>query len=615
MVNDNNVIEIVQEKTTDKWLDDSSFKFFNDQGDIIFPKDRSLNLQYRAWISQLADPGVDDSHIIKQKVYIQAKRDILFFFNTFLWTFDPRKPTSNLPFITYDYEDDYIKWVVDHIDNKKDCFTEKSRDMGMSWTIMGIFVHKWLFEDGFLAHIGSKKEDDVDQSGNIRSLFEKLRYMLRLFPSWIQPYQFDWKKHSISKRLLNPMNNNTITGESSNRDFGRAGRYRAVLLDEFGAMEYSTEAWTATADSSPCRIVVGTPAGTGNKFWELRYKSSIDRFTCHWTLHPEKSEGAIVIKTKDKVDRKEAYKLWCSGEKISSPWYENEIQRRLTQEGQSKIDIAQELDIDYITSGNPYFNIDALKKQKEWIRTEDWVSFGDRTGRVIIGNLTEIDGKLEFRPNPNGWLRLFERPIAGGQYVGALDPASGSKSGDYAAGAWREKRTRNLVAGIYGYYDYDELALRSYLTSKYFNNCLICAESGGYGSAVNKRLYDLGANVVRAVDLSTGGIVEKDKLGFITNSKTRPQLLGDIEAEIREGAVELRDKDLITECMNFIIDNGKPQAAQGSNDDYIFAFGIAGQLLRLYPYSREVEKNFNKRYFFKKPSPNQGMGFKRPSLV
>lgn len=601
---------VILNPNQDEWFAKADVKWFKDDGSLNPPKTYLENLKYRIWLKDLEKPGIDDDHKIKASLLKRAKNDLLFFFNTFLWTHDTRKTPADLPFITYTYEDEFIGFINGHIQEGKDCFTEKSRDMGISWSALGVILWHWIFHPGFLAHLGSKKEDDVDRSGDIRSLFEKLRYYIKELPPWLVPFGFDWKKHSMFMRLLNPMYSNAITGESSNRDFGRAGRYKMILLDEFAAMEYAEEAWTSTGDSSPCRVVVSTPNGTGNKFWQLRFKSNIDRFTAHWTVHPEKAKDAHLAKDGRKLGLAEAFELWKKGEKVSSSWYEAETKRRHSEETQSKVDIAQELDIDYLASGDPYFEIVELNKQAEWTVTDNWLNFGDVTKKkMIIGNIITVDGKLEFRQNKNGWLRLFERPRVGGQYVGALDPSEGLTHGDFAAGSFRDKKTRNLIAAIYGHFDYDELSMYGFTVSRYFNNCLICAEAGGYGAAVNKRLYDLGANVARVVDFSGGQAEEKDRLGFVTSTLTRPKMLGDLAAEIREGACELRDKDLKNECMNFINNNGKPQAADGSTDDFLMSFAIAGQLLRIRPYSEELEKGYKRSSRIEAALPTQNMGF------
>jgi hypothetical protein len=207
---------------------------------------------------------------------------------------------------------------------------------------------------------------------------------------------------------------------------------------------------------------------------------------------------------------------------------------------------------------------------------------------------------------------LFELPKAEGQYIGGIDPSEGLSSGNYSCAAFRNKATKNLAAAVYGKHDYDDIAWYGFLVSRYFNNCMLGSEAGGYGAAVNKRLYDLGANVPRVMDTSTGNSEEKDKLGFMNTSKSRPQALGDMEAEIREHVVELRDKDLITECRHFVNIDGKPQAAEGATDDFIWAFAIVGQFMRYYPYSKEMARSKTSRiqaYLKKMPPKNMGYSF------
>jgi hypothetical protein len=202
-------------------------------------------------------------------------------------------------------------------------------------------------------------------------------------------------------------------------------------------------------------------------------------------------------------------------------------------------------------------------------------------------------------------------PVKEGQYICGIDPSEGLSSGNYSCAAFRNKYTRNLVAAVYAKFNYDDLAWYSFLVSRYFNNCMMGAEAGGYGYATNKRLYDLGANVARAVDLSAGAPDEKDKLGWMNTSKSRPLALGNLEAEIREHSCELRDKDLIVECRHFVNLEGKPQAAEGATDDFVWAFAIAGELLRSNPYSKSTAKSWaNLNNFINRTPPkNMGYGF------
>lgn len=66
----------------------------------------------------------------------KCKEDPIFFFNMFLWTYNPRLDKPHVPFITYPYQDDFIKQIIDAVETGIDVRVEKSRDMGLSWTML-----------------------------------------------------------------------------------------------------------------------------------------------------------------------------------------------------------------------------------------------------------------------------------------------------------------------------------------------------------------------------------------------------------------------------------------------------------------------------------------------
>jgi len=514
----------------------------SESGFLSYPLDPALNYAFRDQLITLAKDDVT----IQAALRHQCSKDILFYFNAFLWTLDPRKQHSDIPFVTYPFQDKLIIELNNHILNKKDVLIEKSRDMGVTWCGMGTFLYQWTFNPSFLGHLGSKTEDDVDHSGDSKCLFEKLRYLIKKLPYWLLPYGFDYEKHNMFMRLISPAGS-LITGESANANFSRQGRYTAVWLDEFASAEYQEEIWRATADSTPCRIVCSTPKGSGNKFWELRFKSPIDTISLHWTLHPDKSVG-----------------LYDVNGKKHSTWYDAECSRR------SAVDIAQELDIDYIISGNPYFDVNILKT----ITTVE-PQFG-----VIINERS----KYSFRPTNNGLLRLFKPALKSMEYVIGADSSEGLSEGDNSTLAVRDKLSNELVCGYVGKLKPEEFAELLYKVSIYYNNAIIGCENNGYGYTVNQILYEMGAHLYRMSKFDEGTRQYTLKLGWSTNAKTRPLILSQLAQEIKEGSHILNDQMLVNECMNFIFLDGKEQAAEGSHDDYIFADAIAGEMRRLYPF-------------------------------
>src|SRR5438270_430758 len=99
----------------------------------------------------------------KQAAAIElSSRDPHFFIENFCWTFDPRKENPDLPFILYPYQHDYVDWLVSHIEQGKDGLTDKSRDMGATYTALCVFLWYWRHRSNSRFLIGSRKENLVD---------------------------------------------------------------------------------------------------------------------------------------------------------------------------------------------------------------------------------------------------------------------------------------------------------------------------------------------------------------------------------------------------------------------------------------------------------------------
>jgi len=262
----------------------------------------------------------DDSY--QARIYAACQKDIMFWINNFCWTKDPR-PDANpkvIPFIAYEFQEEFILNLKKHILEGKDVLVEKSRDMGATWCCLYVFQWFWLFQEGYDFLVGSQSQDDVDQSGNPKSLFPRLRLNLEKQPSWILPNNYQ----NSFLRIVNNDLQSTIVGEANTVNFSRQGRFSAIMFDEFavwsesGRKNSDEQAWTAAGDASPCRIAVSSAKGRNNKFYRLRSQEEqqIDVIRLHWKLHPKKDKA----------------------------WYAQEKARR------SKSELAQEVDIDYAAS-------------------------------------------------------------------------------------------------------------------------------------------------------------------------------------------------------------------------------------------------------------------------
>lgn len=72
---------------------------------------------------------------------------------------------------------------------------------------------------------------------------------------------------------------------------------------------------------------------------------------------------------------------------------------------------------------------------------------------------------------------------------------------------------------------------------------------------------------------------ESKKIGWDTNTATRPKMLQDLREVINKNSITLYHKPTINELFTFILSpNGKPQAEVNSHDDLVMALAVAWQL-------------------------------------
>lgn len=222
-----------------------------------------------------------------------ASEDPIYFIDTFCYIFNPKQEPFNLRFKLFPFQKRLVRDIVHAIRTGDDLFIDKTREMGVTYTVLATFLWFWLFEPASNFLIGSRKEDYVDNrrggtTGNKEeSLFGKLDYMLSRLPTYILPTGFNKDRHFNYMSLINPDNGNAISGESSNPNFSRGGRQRAIFLDEFAFWDDGNAVWGATADTTNCRIIATTPGIKPSKAKRLRFGKDGEKIKVVTVLYNE----------------------------------------------------------------------------------------------------------------------------------------------------------------------------------------------------------------------------------------------------------------------------------------------------------------------------------------
>lgn len=148
----------------------------------------------------------------------------LYWFHMYAWGYDLRSVLKVLPFFPFTFQERFIGWLDDTVlRRRKSGGVEKSRDQGATVCTLDWCVEKWLFVPGFSAFLVSANEDLVDSKADPDTLFEKVRFQLRLTPSWMLPKGFNLQCDMPYMNVANPENGRRLRAERRLRTWAGSG--------------------------------------------------------------------------------------------------------------------------------------------------------------------------------------------------------------------------------------------------------------------------------------------------------------------------------------------------------------------------------------------------------
>ena len=211
-------------------------------------------------------------------------------------TVDPRNANTDLPVIlpfTLDQRQrEWIEFTVDHWRRGKYGLTVKSRDVGVSWLIVGTSISICCLFNNVAIGWGSFKREKVDWRGDLGSIFEKGRSYLEELPVEFAA-GYDAFTCSFERRLLFPDTAGSIIGEIGD-NIGRGGRTTLYFVDETAYLEHDQTVDAALSKNTKCRQDASSVHGMDNTFAQRAHQKSIienrDRFDFHWRDNPRFTE-------------------------------------------------------------------------------------------------------------------------------------------------------------------------------------------------------------------------------------------------------------------------------------------------------------------------------------
>lgn len=217
------------------------------------------------------------------------------FINRFVFTYDQRREEQKIPFELSEQQEDFIRWLwglyLEKDLSKKKGVVDKARDVGATWCFIAFSVWVFLFLDKSV-NLYSYKTDAVDMSGNMNSLFEKARFILRNLPT-------EMTEGVVSKYMIISRDEASISGLSGKEP--RGGRASFLFKDESAFYENARKVEAALSEFADCIVDVSTHSGTTSLFFTKTTSGVIPVFVFEWLdcpwhtqkMYDEKKREAI----------------------------------------------------------------------------------------------------------------------------------------------------------------------------------------------------------------------------------------------------------------------------------------------------------------------------------
>ena len=280
----------------------------------------------------------------------------------------------------------------------------------------------------------------------------------------------------------------------------------------------------------------------------------------------------------------------------------------------------------FVASGDCVFDMDALNNRLIEVRAMPPAKRGYFTYRkaveavkdgfgAIVG-YTERLCDITWKESPDGYIKLHAEPERikdkEGRAVGTVPYVIGGDSAgtgqDFFTAKVLDNREGRTVATLRRQKMDDDLyAEQMYCLGRYYNDALIGIETN-YSRVPMRRLSDLEYPHLYLRERTDGMTdVPERVLGFETTTRTKPIIIGELIARMREDITLECDPDTLDEMRTFVRkENGRTEANTGCHDDLVMALAIAHfirgqQAVDVQEIEREENKVLEEMFHYEPP--------------
>jgi hypothetical protein len=440
----------------------------------------------------------------------------------------------------------------------------KARQMGLS-TAVGGYMYWWTSQ-----RKAQKSLVVTHHADSTKALFDMTRRYYDNTPEGLKPET----RYSSRKELnFSKLDSGYAVATAGGDSVGRGETITVAHLSELAFWPKSTakDIFNGIMQAIPnrpntCVFVESTANGVSGEFYNL-WKGAVDGTNGFMPVFlPWFIQDEYRLPVKQGFERTPEEERLCELHNLD----DEQLMFRREKVGQNGVDLFRQEypstpEEAFLTTGRPVFNPEQLSEMAD----------AAPKGAPTMGLINEI--MVEDR---RGEMTVFAKPDASENYYIGADVAMGVRGGDYSVAQVLDSHKRQ-VAVWRGHVHPDYFANVLQAIGFYFNTAKIAVESNNHGILTCTRL----GKDMAYPNFYTETVYDKldDKetinLGFKTNTKTKPLIIDQLRASLREQELKLSDRTTIQELMTYVVtENGNMEAEAGCHDDTVTALAIANHI-------------------------------------
>jgi len=408
------------------------------------------------------------------------------------------------------------------------------------------------------------------QADSTRALFDLTKRYHDNMVEILKPHT----KYSSRRELsFDTLDSSYVVATAGGEAVGRGETLSHVHASELAFWPKSTaeEIWNGLSQAVPnakgtAVFIESTANGMGNLFhtiWEgaVNGENGYIPVFIPWFTDPEYREPVPKNFKRTPEEKELAKKYKLDNEQLSFR------RKKVAQNGLDLFnqEFPHSPEVAFLTSGRPVFNPTQLQE--------------------CLSKARDIHQKLalegdEWVEHHRGELQTYYPHDAGEKYTISADVAMGVRDGDYSVAQVLDSKKRQ-VATWRGHVHPDYFSEILQALGTYYNEAFIIEENNSHGILTCTRLGKDFAYPYFYTEVQVDKLTDKEtiKLGFTTTAKTKPLIIDQLRAAMREGEIELNDKITIKEMLTYIVSpTGSMEAEAGCFDDCVMSLAMGNHV-------------------------------------